>query len=216
MKSFVVIGVGNFGRSVATTLYDLGHDVLVLDMNADIIQDISESVTHAVVGDATDENVLSSVGVSDFSVGIVAIGSNIQASVLVTLLLKELGVDFVVARADSNLHSKVLEKLGCDKVIFPEYDTGIRLANNLGLSNIVDYLELSSSCGIIEIPAPKSWQGDTLGKLNVRKKHGVNIVAIKSDDGVNVYPTAEDVVSSGDIIVMIGNNDNLDNVAKVR
>lgn len=216
MKSFVVIGVGNFGRSVATTLYDLGHDVLVLDMNADIIQDISESVTHAVVGDATDENVLSSAGVSDFSVGIVAIGSNIQASVLVTLLLKEMGVNFVVARADSNLHSKVLEKLGCDKVIFPEYDTGMRLANNLGLANIVDYLELSSSCGIIEIPAPKSWHGNTLGKLNVRKKHGVSIVAIKRDDGVNVYPTAEDVIGVSDIIVMIGNNDNLDNVAKVR
>jgi len=138
MNSFVVIGMGRFGQSVAKTLYQLGKDVLVIDQDEEVIQEISEEVTHAVVGNATDEHVLKSLGIRNFDVAVVAIGVDIQSSILVTVLLKELGVKYVVAKAQTELHAKVLNKVGADKVIFPERDMGIRVARNLVSTNIPD------------------------------------------------------------------------------
>ena len=211
-KQYVVIGLGRFGKSVAETLYDLGNDVLVIDANEDAVQEISNSVTHAVQMDATDESALRTLGLSNFDVAVVTIGSNIQASVMATLLVKELGVKYIIAKGHNDLHAKVLYKIGANRVILPEKDMGIRVAHNLVSSNILDYIELSSNYSIIEIDAPNMWQNKSLKELSLRSKFGINIMALKKEGDVNVSPQANDVVEPGDIIVAIGSTDELNNL----
>ena len=169
LKQFVVLGLGRFGSSLARTLYGLGHDVLVVDETEEAVQEISESVTHAVQADATDESTLRSLGLRNFDVAIVAIGSNIQSSILISMIVKELGVKHVVAKAQSELHAKLLCKIGVDRVVFPERDMGIRLAHNLVSSNVLDFIELSSDYSIVEMAALNEWKGKTLKDLNLEK-----------------------------------------------
>jgi len=164
-KQFLVIGLGRFGRAVAKTLFSMGHDVLAIDIDEDIVQEISDHVTHAVQLDATDESALKTIGINNFDVAVVTIGSNIQASVMITLVLKELGIKFIVCKGDSDLHAKVLYKIGADRIIQPEKDMGTRVAHNLASSNILDYIELSPEYSIIEIEAPREWFNHTLKEL---------------------------------------------------
>lgn len=208
-KQFVVIGLGRFGTSVAQTLYSLGNDVLAIDSDEDRVQSISENVTHAIQADATDENSLRSIGVRNFDVAVVTIGSDLQASVMATLLVKELGVGYTIAKANSELHAKVLYKIGADKVVLPERDMGVRVAHNLVSTNILDYIELSPDSSIAEVISPKEWYGKNLEDLSIRANYGINIVAIKKKEEINVSPTAEDVIEEGDIIVAIGGTDEL-------
>ncbi len=214
MKQYVVIGCGRFGSSVARTLYNMGHDVLAIDSSEEIIQYISEEVTHAIQADATDENVLKSLGIRNFDVAIITIGSNIQASIMTTLMAKELGVKYVVAKAHSEIHAKLLFKIGADRVVFPERDMGIRVAHNLVSGNILDYIELSPEYSIMEITAPSEWIGKTLLDLNVRSKYGINVMAIKHDSQINISPTATDCIKDGDILVVIGRNKDLEKLQK--
>ncbi|KGK87847.1 MULTISPECIES: TrkA family potassium uptake protein [unclassified Clostridium] len=208
-KQFVVIGLGRFGTSVAKTLYSLGNDVLAIDVDEETVQNISDSVTHSVQADATDENTLRSLGIRNFDVAVVTIGSDLQSSVMVTLLLKELGVDLIIAKANSEIHAKVLYKIGADRVVLPERDMGVRVAHNLVSSNILDYIELSPDYSIAEIANPKAWQGKTLQELNLRANFGINIVAVKKDNDINVSPMADDKLEAGDVIVAIGCADEL-------
>jgi trk system potassium uptake protein TrkA len=209
LKQFVILGLGRFGSSLARTLYALGHDVLAVDEREDIIQDISDSVTHAVQADATDENSLRALGLRNFDVAVVTIGSNIQASILVTLIVKELGVKYVVAKAQSELHAKVLYKIGADRVVFPERDMGVRLAHNLVSSNVLDFIELAPDYSIVEIAALPEWEGKTLKDLDMRARYGINIMAIKRDEEINISPRADDVIKTNDILVVIGSNEDL-------
>lgn len=208
-KQFVVIGLGRFGTSVAKTLYSLGNDVLAIDADEETVQNISDSVTHSVQADATDENTLRSLGIRNFDVAVVTIGSDLQSSVMVTLLLKELGVEYIIAKANSEIHAKVLYKIGADRVVLPERDMGVRVAHNLVSSNILDYIELSPDYSIAEIANPRAWQGKTLQELNLRANYGINIVAVKKDNEINVSPMAEDKLEAGDVIVAIGCADEL-------
>lgn len=208
-KQFVVIGLGRFGVSVAQTLYSLENDVLAIDVNEDTIQEISDSVTHAVQMDATDEAALKTLGLRNFDVAVVTIGSNIQDSILVTLLLKELGVKYIIAKANSELHAKVLRKIGADRVILPEKDMGIRVAHNLVSSSILDYIELSPDYSIMEIEAPEEWGKKTLNQLNLRSRYGINVMAIKREDEVNISPSALDTIEAGNIVVAIGSAEEL-------
>ncbi|GAA0718330.1 TrkA family potassium uptake protein [Clostridium malenominatum] len=208
-KQFVVIGLGRFGSSVAKTLYSLGNDVLAVDSNEDIVQNISDNVTHSVQLDATDEHSLKSLGISNFDVGVVTIGSDIQASVMATLIVKELGVKYIIAKANSELHAKVLYKIGADRVILPERDMGVRVAHNLVSANILDYIELSPEYNIAEIVTPKEWHGKSLEDLNLRAKYGINVVAIKRGNEINVTPPANGEVEAGDIVVAIGESESL-------
>ncbi|KUO72887.1 MAG: potassium transporter Trk [Clostridia bacterium BRH_c25] len=211
MKQFVVIGIGRFGRAVAERLYALGHEVLAIDTEEDTIQKISEKVTHAVTADATDESVLKSLGVRNFDVGVVAIGSDIQSSIIVTLMLKELGVEYVVAKAQNELHAKVLLKIGADRVVFPERDMGERVAHNLIATNILEFIELSPEHSIIEFAILNSWIGKDLRDLNLRAKYGVTVVAIRNrnDEKINISPKADNEIKEGDILIVIGDNDDL-------
>lgn len=208
-KQFVVIGLGRFGASVAKTLYGLGNDVLAIDMDEDLVQEISDNVTHAVQVDATDENALRSLGIRNFDVAVVTIGANIQASVMVTLLVKELGVKYIIAKGNSDLHAKVLYKIGADKVVLPEKDMGVRVAHNLVSDSILDYIELSQDYSIMEISTLSEWQGKKLNELDLRKKYGINVVAIKKEQSVNISPLADETIEKGDIVVAIGAADEL-------
>lgn len=203
-KQFVIIGLGRFGSSIAKTLYSLGNDVLAIDADEDVIQNIADSVTHAVQADATDENSLRTLGISNFDVAVVTIGSKVQASIMAALLAKDLGVKYILAKAHNELHAKVLKKIGVDRVIFPERDMGVRVAHNLVSTNILDYIELSSDYSIAEIASPEEWYGKTLNELNMRSKYGINIMAIKKNKEVNISPSADDTVEEGDVIVAIG------------
>lgn len=209
MKSFVVLGIGRFGSSLARTLYKLGHEVLAVDEDEDIVQDIADNVTHAVVGDCVDENTLRSLGVRNFDVAVVAIGGNLQSSILATVILKDMGVKHVVAKAQSELHAKVLLRVGADKIVFPEYDMGVRLANNLSSENILDYIELSSEYSIAEIVVPRGWIGMSLKELNVRAKYGITILACKNESGIHVAPGPDYILEKEDDLVVLGSNDNL-------
>ncbi len=215
MKSFVVLGMGRFGQSIAKTLYELGHEVLVIDSDEEIIQDMTEYVTHAVIGDATDEDVLKSLGVRNFDVAVVAIGGDIQSSILVTLILKEMQVKYVLAKARSEIHARVLQKMGADRVVFPERDMGTRVAHNLVSTNILDYIELSPEYSIVEIVSPKAWVGKSLIDLNVRVTYGINIMAIKNNLKINISPKADDIIKPNDYIVIIGSNEDINRMTRM-
>jgi trk system potassium uptake protein len=210
MQSFVVLGLGRFGQSVAKTLYELGHEVLAIDENEELIQNISNYVTYAIVGNATDESVLKAAGIKNFDAAVVSTGRNLEASILLTQVLKEIGIKYILAKAQNELHARVLTKLGADRVIFPEQDMGVRAAHNLVSTNIIDYIELSPDYTIIEINPPKRWEGKTIKELNVRVKHGINIIAIKNGMKINVSPTADYIVNSNDILVVIGAKSDID------
>lgn len=208
-KQFLIIGLGRFGSSIAKKIYELGHDVLAIDKDEEKVQEISDYVTHAVQLDSTDEGVLKTLGVSNFDVAVVTIGSNLQASVMTTLILKELDIKYIIAKANNELYAKILTKIGADKVIMPEKDMGIRVAHNLVSSNILDYIELSSEYSILEIEAIEEWFDKSLKELQIRKKYGINVVAIKGAEKVNVSPSAEDVIKERDVIVALGNINDL-------
>ena len=210
MQSFVILGLGRFGQSVAKTLYELGHEVLVIDENENLIQSISNQITYAMVGNVTDENVLKAAGIKNFDAAVVSTGKNLESSILVTQMLKEMGIKHILVKAQNELHARVLTKLGADRVVFPEQDMGIRAAHNLVSTNIIDYIELSPDYTIIEINAPKRWEGKTLKGLNVRAKHGINIIAIKDGLKINVAPTADHIIKSDDILVVIGSKSDID------
>lgn len=215
-KQFVVIGLGRFGSSVAKTLYALGNDILAIDKSEDIVQNISESVTHAVQADSTDENSLKSLGIRNFEVAVISIGSDIQSSIMTTLLVKELGVKYVIVKAQNELHAKVLYKIGADRVVFPERDMGVRVAHNLVSSNILDYIELSPDYSIVEIAAISQWEGKSLRELNMRARYGINVMAIKRGSDINVSPGADDTISEGDILVVIGGTEELNKIEKIK
>ncbi|CAM2777694.1 TrkA family potassium uptake protein [Hathewaya histolytica] len=208
-KQYVVLGLGRFGTSVAETLYALGNDVLVIDADEERIQSVCDNVTHAIQADVTDEAALREVGARNFDVAIVSIGSDIQASIMATILLKELGIKEVVAKATNAMHAKVLRKIGANKVIFPEKDMGVRVAHGLVFSNILEYIELSPDYSIAEFLSPKEWHGKSLQELNLRSNYGINVMAIRRGSEVDVSPSANETINSGDIIIAIGNIEDL-------
>ncbi|QQY80372.1 trk system potassium uptake protein TrkA [Keratinibaculum paraultunense] len=212
MKQFAVIGCGRFGSSVAETLYELGHEVLAIDINEERVQEISDRVTCAVQADVSDEKVLIELGIRNFDVVIISIGSNYQASIMATLIAKELGVKKVIAKANDELHGKVLSKIGADRIIFPERDMGIRVAHNLVSSNILDFIELSPDYGILEITALDEWANKTLKELKLPSRYGISVMAIKRDKNINISPYADDVILKGDILVVLGNTNDIESL----
>lgn len=204
MKQFIIIGIGKFGESIATNLYKMGHDVLAVDIDEERVQHIANKVTHAVQADATEEGTLEALGVKHFDGAVVTIGESVQASILITLLCKELGIRHVLAKAQNELHAKVLYKIGADRVVFPERDMGLRVAHSLVSTSFLDYIELTPDYSIVELKAAKDWQGKSLKDLNIRAKYGINIMAIKQDDKVVVSPAADDVIQRDDVFVVIG------------
>lgn len=203
-KQFAVIGLGRFGSSVASSLYRLGYDVLAIDVNEEIVQKFSDRVTHVVQADTTDENVLKALGIRNFDVVVVAIGGDIQANLMTTVLLKENGVPYIVAKAQNDLHGKMLEKIGADRVVYPERDMGMRVAHNLASTNVLDYIELSPDLSLMEITVPHALEGLTLAEADLRARYQVNVVAVKRGDNVLVPPDPGEKIQPQDVLVVIG------------
>ncbi len=214
MKQFAIIGMGRFGSSIARSLYSLGNDVLAIDFIEECIEEVSDYVTHAVVADATDEQTLIALGLRNFDTAVVTIGGDIQASILICLLCKEMGIKEVIAKAANELHARVLRKIGVDRIVFPERDMGMRLAHNLVSSNILDFIELSSDHSLVEINVHEDWAEKSLKDLDMRVNYGVNVMAIKHAGAINISPRGEDVVQLGDTLVVIGANEDIRRLEK--
>ncbi|PLR96837.1 potassium channel family protein [Bacillus sp. T33-2] len=214
-KQYAVIGLGRFGSSVATTLYNEGNDVLAMDISEENVEDFQELVTHAVIGDSTDEQTLRAVGIRNFDTVIVAIGDDIQASILTVLLLKEMGVGNVVAKAINKSHGQVLTKVGADKVIFPERDMGERVAHQLmALPNVLNFIELADNYSIEEIAVPEGMIGKNLREVNLRAKYNITVIAIRSESRIDISPDPEQVLKEDDIFIVVGENRDLERFAK--
>ncbi|AOV08402.1 potassium channel family protein [Sporosarcina ureilytica] len=205
-KEFVVIGLGRFGGSIVSELIELGANVMAIDITPSKVDEYADIATQAVVADTTDESALLSLGIRNFQHVIVAIGENIQASILTTLILKEIGVPKLTVKAQNEYHKKLLEKLGADHIVRPERDMGIRVANNVLSNNILDYLELSDDHSIAEIIVDGRVSGRTLIDLNIRARYGINIVAIKRQESIIVSPQAEEKILEGDVLIVIGSD----------
>ncbi|MGO4887961.1 potassium channel family protein [Anaerobacillus sp. MEB173] len=208
-KQFAVIGLGRFGGSICRELSRQGMEVLAIDIDEDRVDEYSSIVTHAVVADTTDEKALKSLGIRNFENVIVAIGDNIQASILTTLILGELGVRHITVKALNDYHEKVLSKIGADKIVHPERDMGVRIAHSIISKNVLDYLELSDNHSIVELVAGKRLAGKTLIELDIRANYGCNIMAIKREGEINVSPLANEKIHIGDVLIVIGDDKDL-------
>lgn len=212
MKQFVVIGLGRFGTSVAKNLMNDGNEVLAIDKEEERVNKLRDQVTHVVEADASDSDVLESLGVGNLDVGIVSIGDDVHASILSTLILKEQGVPQVVARAVNDMHGKILGRVGADKVVFPERDMGERVAQHLISENMLDYIEFTPDHSIIEIIAPEFMVGKKLRDINLRSEYEINVMAIRRGGEINLTPGGEDVVEEGDVLVILGKNEQLESI----
>lgn len=221
-KQFAVIGLGRFGYSIAKELAGLDCEVIAIDKDEERVKKISDFVTYAVQMEAMDEKSLRSVGIQNVDVAVVSIGENIEASILVVMLLKELGIKNMIAKAVTRLHGKVLENLGVNRVVYPEKETAIRVAHALVKPNIIEQLELSQEYSIIELPSPEKFINKTLNDIQLRSRYGVNLIAIKRkgiEQGTmkevwNVNPMATDIIQRNDVLVLIGSNADLDKLSE--
>lgn len=213
-KEFVVIGLGRFGSSIVRELIEEGADVMAIDKNTERVDEFASVATQAVVADTTDEAVLRSLGIRNFDQVVVAIGDDIQSSILTTIMLKEIGVKKVTAKAQNNYHEKVLLKIGADQVVHPERDMGIRIAHNMLSNNVLDYLELSDEYSIMELRANGKLAGYTLIDLDIRAKYGINIVGIKRGEDILVSPQADTKIEIGDVLIVIGSDADINRFEK--
>lgn len=224
-QSFAVIGLGRFGAAMAHTLVELGQDVVGIDANGDNVQRLADVLESVIKLDATDERALRASGIQDVDVAVISIGENIEASLLVVMLVKEMGIPRIIAKAVSPLHGRILEKIGVQRVIFPEREMAVRVAHSLVVPNVLDYIELSRDFSIVDMPAPEQFVGKSLRELQLRNRFGLMLIAIKrkTETGdrevTNVAPAAEDTIRQGDVLSLLGSNErlsHLDNLAKAK
>ena len=208
-KQFMVIGLGRFGRAIAETLCEDGAEVLGVDSAMDMVEEMRDQLTHVVQMDAMDRDALATLGVQDFDIAFVTMGSDIRASGTIVLLLKELGAKQVIAKAQDEFHGRMLEKLGADQVLFPERDMGRRVAHNLVSGNIIDYLELSSQYSMAEIRPKREWVGKALKQLEMRNRLGINVVAIRSGDELNAMPMPDTTLGEDDVLLVVTSEETL-------
>lgn len=213
-QEFAVIGLGRFGASVAKTLAALGHSVLGVDADEDKVQELAGELTHVVQADCTDEQTLRSLGLRNFDTVVVAIGQDLEASILITLMLKEMGVKRVVAKAASEVHGKVLERVGADKVVFPEKDMGAKVARALSQGGVMDFLELTPDVSVVELTPGDAVAGKTLKQIDLRARYHVTVLAVRRDREVLLPPLADVVLRRDDILVVIGKNESIDRLVR--
>ena len=209
-KTIAVIGLGQFGGTVAKMLASMEHEVLGVDIDPEVVQKISPFITHAIVADTTDEEAIKALALSQFDIVIVAIGDNIQANLMTSMLLKEMNMPYVVSKAENALQGKMLKKMGVDKVIYPEYDVAQRLAQSLTRDHVMDYLQLSKNISLIEIKMPTFLVGANLKDSNLREKYNLNAVGIRRGEDLEVPPNPSTILGEDDKLLVIGNNSDLD------
>lgn len=208
-KEFAIIGLGRFGGSVLKELNHLDADVLIIDIDEARINEYQEYATEGIIGSSTDEAMLKNIGIHNYDNVIVAIGDNIQASILTTLILKDLGVKKVTAKAQNSNHGRVLEKIGADIVVHPERDMGKRVAHRLISPSVIEYLDISNKHSIVEYSANKKLENKRIADLNLRDKFDLNVVAVKRDDNIIISPDLQMSILLGDVLILIGNDEKL-------
>lgn len=215
-RQYIVVGLGRFGCAIAETICAAGEEVLGVDRDMALVEAMRDRITHAVQMNAMDRGALEALGVSDFDVAFVTMGSDIRASGTITLMLKELGVKRVIAKAYDDFHGRMLEKLGADEVLFPERDMGRRIAHNLVSGNIIDYLELSKDYSMAEVRPLREWVGRTLSELSLRSSMGVNIIAIKNGEALNAMPQQDTVILEDDVLLVVAREETLSRMDRWR
>ncbi|MFB5282547.1 potassium channel family protein [Peribacillus sp. Hz7] len=215
IKQYAVIGLGRFGTSVARRLYEAGQEVLGIDANEERVEDAELFVTHAVVADTTEAKALTSIGISNFDCVIVAIGNDMQSSILTVSLLKELGVKKVIAKALGKRHGQVLDKVGADWIIYPERDMGERVANQLLSPNMLNYIELSKEHSIEEIMIPSKMAEKSLRDLDIRAQYNVSVIAIVREGDIIISPSPDRIIHKEDLLVMIGKREDIAKFANI-
>ncbi|MUK90223.1 potassium transporter Trk [Ornithinibacillus sp. L9] len=203
-REFAVIGLGRFGGSICRELSKEGMEVLAIDSDEDKVNEFKNIASHAVIADSTDEATLKDLGIKNIDHVIVAIGDNIQASILTTVILHDLGIKRITVKAQNDYHEKILNKIGADHVVHPERDMGKRIAHSIISNNILDYLELSDDHSIVEVKAGRKIIGKSLIELDIRARYGCNVVAIKQGKHINVSPAADEILREDDILIVIG------------
>ena len=214
MKSILVIGLGRFGRHMAKKFSEQNNDVMAIDINEERINNVLSVVTNALIGDATNERFMETIGVRDFDLCVVAIGDNFQSSLETTALLKDLGAKFVLARASRDVHAKFLLRNGADDVIYTEKETAERLAVKYGSENIFNYIELNDEYSIYEIAVPSSWLNKSILKVNVRSKYGISILATKQGNNIYPLPKPEHVFTDSESLMILGKNEDVSRFIK--
>ena len=214
MKSILVIGLGRFGRHMAKKFSEQNNDVMAIDINEERINNVLSVVTNALIGDATNERFMETIGVRDFDLCVVAIGDNFQSSLETTALLKDLGAKFVLARASRDVHAKFLLRNGADDVIYTEKETAERLAVKYGSDNIFNYIELNDEYSIYEIAVPSSWLNKSILKVNVRSKYGISILATKQGNNIDPLPKPEHVFTDSESLMILGKNEDVSRFIK--
>jgi trk system potassium uptake protein TrkA len=208
-KSFVVFGLGRFGYSVAVSLARDGCEVLAVDIDGDIVEDIANNVTLAVKANVKDQDVYSSLGLRNMDGAVVAVGGDMEASILATILSKEAGIPYVLAKASSDTHAEVLRRVGADQVILPEREMGSRVARNMVFGTFVDTFELSATYSMVELEVPEPWVGQSLRQLDVRRRYGVNVIAVREGEKINANMNPDTPFQAHQIILTVGNNEDL-------
>ena len=204
MKSILLIGLGRFGKHIAVQLGQLGHQVMAVDHNEDRVNDVLNDVTSAQIGDSTNADFLESLGIRNFDVCIVAIGNDFQSSLETTSLLKELGASLVVSRAERDVQAKFLLRNGADEVVYPEKQIAKWAAIRYSADHILDYIELDEKNAIFEVSVPEAWSGKSIGQLDIRKKHNINILAVKTAGKINATITSDTILSEENTILVLG------------
>lgn len=204
MKSILVIGMGHFGRQLAERMQALGNDVMVVDRNAAIIEEIAHKFTDSQIGDCCNETVLHNLGINNFDICFVTIGDDFQASLEITATLKEAGAAHVVSKASTDRQAKLLMRIGADEVVYPEREVADKLAVRYNANNIFDFIQLTSEYSIFEIPIPEKWAERSVAELNVRVRYGVNIIAVKQGNSLNITPGAGYIFQQGDHLIIVG------------
>ena len=202
-KQYIVVGLGRFGRAIAETLCQDGAEVLGVDQRMDVVERLRDELTQTIQMDAMDRDALETLGVQDFDIVFVTMGSDIRASGTIVLLLKELGARYIIAKAHDEFHGRMLEKLGADQVLFPERDMGRRVAHSIVSGNVIEFMELSTQYSMAEIRPKPEWVGKSLKELAMRSSMDINVVAVRNGDSVNAMPQPETKISEGDLMLVV-------------
>jgi trk/ktr system potassium uptake protein len=215
MGRYAVIGLGKFGSTVVRTLHERGHEVIAIDKSRERVQDVRDSSTQAIVADCTDQDTLRALGIHDADAAVVSLGERMDASILVTLYLRELGLREIVVKAISEDHGKVLHLTGATEIVHPERDTARRVARGLGLRSIVEYLPLASDSSLVEVKVPTEFVGRTLAELGIRTRFHVLVVAIKRSETLLLATGGGERLQAGDVLVLVGHDKDLDAVGRL-
>lgn len=214
MKSILIIGMGKFGHHLCVNLAKLGNEIMVVDEREDVIEDLLPIVTSAKIGDCTNEEVLKNLGIRNFDICFVCIGTNFQSSLEITSLAKELGAKYVISKANRDVHAKFLLKNGADEVIYPDRDIAEKLAVRVSANHVFDYIELTEEYSIYEIPTPQIWMGKTIRELDIRAKYHINILGTKRDGKLNLLPGADYVFEKEEHLMVLGHKEDVDRILK--